>query len=183
MMRPQRAPRATCRRANSAISRAGARASTANCRSWLAASTGRSARPNRSWVPGRKVLASQLLALLTRISTGPRAASARSKTRAGAAGSARSASLNSAAPPAALGVRGLARVPGGTQPQESQEHCHALGRERACCRRADPLVGPGDEGHPPVEPWVDHPLISWLRARARVTRSGEVGDIHRLQLL
>jgi hypothetical protein len=63
MIRPQLASRWRWRRANSAISRADARASKANCRSWLSASTGRRARPNRSWESGRKVLASRLAAV------------------------------------------------------------------------------------------------------------------------
>ena len=102
MMRPQSAPRAMCRRANSAIISAGAIASTENCRVQVAAVTGSSDRPSRSACAAANESASQPVALLTRMSTGPSCCSARSKSIAGVAGSDRSASIAMARPPAEM---------------------------------------------------------------------------------
>ena len=81
MMRPQVAPRAMWRRANSLINRAGAMASTVNC--WCQVAE----RDRPEWaaepvaVAGAKVSCTQPVALLTRMSTGPRCCSAASNSR------------------------------------------------------------------------------------------------------
>ncbi len=99
MIRPQSAPRAIWRRANSLIIRAAPIASTPNCRAQVCAVTGASDRPRRSVPAAAKVSASQPEALLTRMSTGPSCSSAVSNSTAGAAGSDRSAATASARPP------------------------------------------------------------------------------------
>ena len=102
MIRPQSAPRAMWRRANSAIISAGAIASTENCWVQPAAVTGFSDRPRRSVSAAANESASQPVALLTRMSTGPRCCSARSNRSAAVAGSDRSASIAMARPPEEL---------------------------------------------------------------------------------
>ena len=100
-MRPQSPPRATWRRANSAISSAAARASTPKTWSIVCALTGVWARPKRSVAAGTKVSATQPEALFTRMCTGPSSASAASKRAGTLAASDRSASIAAARPPAA----------------------------------------------------------------------------------
>jgi hypothetical protein len=76
-------------------------ASTVNCWVQLAAVTGWSERPWRSMLVGAKVSASQPVALLIRMSTGPSRSSAVSNSMAGVVGSDRLASTASTWPPAA----------------------------------------------------------------------------------
>jgi hypothetical protein len=76
MIRPQAAPRAMCRRADSAIISAAAIASTLNCCRQVSAVTRGSDRPSRSVPADAKVSASHPLALYTRMSTGPRCSTA-----------------------------------------------------------------------------------------------------------
>ena len=102
MMRPHSPPRATWRRANSAIRSAAARASTPSTWSTVSALTGACARPNRSVAAGTKVSAIHPDALFTRICTGPNWASAASNRAGTLAASDRSASTAAARPPAAL---------------------------------------------------------------------------------
>src|SRR5262249_53075930 len=107
MIRPHDAPRATCRRANSAIVSATARLLTAKCRSWLSAVIGWSAAPPAarssalSFPGGRNGAGSQYAGLLTSTRIGRKACSARSNSKGTVAGSARSASSLSTRPPAA----------------------------------------------------------------------------------
>ena len=75
------ARRPTWRRANSAMSSAAARASTANTWSRVRGLSGDWACPNRSVAAGTKVSAIHPDALLTRICTGPSSASAASNSR------------------------------------------------------------------------------------------------------
>ena len=99
MIRPQVAWRVMWRRANSLIIRAAPIASTVNCRVQVWAVTGWRDLPRRSAEAAAKVSASHPVALLTRMSTGPNCSSAVSNSRAGAAGSDRSASTAAARPP------------------------------------------------------------------------------------
>ena len=101
MMRPQSPPRATWRRANSAIRRAAARASMPNTRSIDCALTGAWASPKRFVAAGTNVSPTQPEALLTRMATGPSSASAASNRAGTLEASDRSASIAAARPPAA----------------------------------------------------------------------------------
>ena len=101
MIRPQVPPRAICRRANSAISRPAAIASTPNCCSQVPGLIACTVRPNASVWAGWKVSATHPDALFTRMSTGPKCSSAASNSAAAVAGSARLASMASARPPPA----------------------------------------------------------------------------------
>ena len=99
MMRPQVAWRPMWRRANSLIIRAAAIASTVNCRVQVSAVTGCRDRPSRSTEAAAKVSASDPVALLIRMSTGPNCSSAVPNSMPGVAGSDKSASTAAAWPP------------------------------------------------------------------------------------
>ena len=187
-MRPQAAPRAMWRRANSAMSSAAARLFTWKQCSWVSAVTGVSRRPKPSVAWGRNVSPNQASALLIRISTGPSAASARSNSSGTADGSGqircprgcpttcsldrlrdRLASLRTGYG-VAREASGLHTGIIGPQAQVGKKDGHTLVGECACRGGPDSLVGAGHDGHPSLDAWVDHSsasFLAWCQPRRR----------------
>ena len=179
ILRPRsRRGRYRCRRANSAISRPAAIASTPNCCSQVPGLIACTVRSNASVWAVWKVSATHPDALFTRMSTGPRYSSAASnnasrRRRVGQVGllgqgpSAPGLDLvghrGTVARPAVPGRPG--ETPGRlvVHPQERAQHGTAARGERRRGRRADAVVGAGDHRRMTARRPAGHDAASWSR--------------------